>query len=1374
MDYRRNLWVADKNANTIFYISKETSTWNAIFKVSGTDGTSGSRDGNIAKATFNSPTSICIYDANTTRITLMNNLKPVLLHTFSDFCKRDVNMTTYERCGKIIDDTYPNNTLDGSKIKYIPFVTLSPQEKNFSYSLNNEPRIVYIADRLNHCIRKLDISKAEVSTYAGICGKPGFKDGVFGSNLLYHPELVGVDADGILFIFDAGNKYIRMVETNQYMHTMIQGACKEDLNTIPPKIPFQLKLRPMICYKTWIKTSGQPEGHLVNSGITRSTECLDEHYVNCGSIPPRPLIISGLKQLKRQKSPQLINLSYYSAYHTFYKNFKIKQLQQSQKNAESGKWLIRRKVVLSNTLASQKIQSNNSTQMRHHRQHSLLSNIGGDSQHQIYANKLMNMQEQTLNNVRKRILLEEKCENSQVLDVNSQNEENLSSHQNIISYENLDVCKLKSQYSVNYMNQQLYMNHSGLPHNSQIQVREYMQKASQNYDYDIGAIKPNFPQSQNLHKRQMSLNESTTIQTQSSITINKAKDHSIQRQNQQYQLRNKTNQMGQLDSDLKKYQMLVKNGNKPQSTKMFQPLKSARLSMAVSTPRSNYDDLVETLKKQEIFPFQKNNFDLFQKQMLTKKELEKLILLNKLKKDGIVLGPFECQNKEELHVDGSKSKLKECQLSTVKDKKNSARNQSMEQIRQSQISLKEYDQQQLQKSPDNRKSKHSESVMAISNTKDSTSQYEQQSQHGKRVQSTQDSRIKESQRGRNNFITSETYEVQNEQIQKYNARMRNKRHSQTNNIEGEDQSSLLDKNQTQRSSQIFKQIRENNQINRNLTFKVNQQLFKNTLLQQKYNNVRVQSQSSETCNQDQLSKDHQSNSYILAGKTSKPFKSHQPISQLDFFNNSIDLLNNYIKLGIKNKNSLTPLEAIQFVKLSKTLKIHLNAIQKQSSNELNQYVKSREFLQQSRLKVQQFLNEQVCKLFSKESLNIIKGLETKVQVKEQLNAQNQAQNGSSGVSQNFKFYVDNTGNNHQLVKSLLKRRSWMTSVDTLKSNFDQVNIIWTQWKKQKILTQQKQTHIYGKIDGNHYLTNKYYLLDTMKNFYKDRNKDYSQIMPLTFRIDYQERSLNQNRNYQKFLKFFNKQEAIIQQQKLNILDTTTSEIQAQLDNLWILKPGENSNRGRGIVIMKKLSEIIQFLEEQKGEFTTDNLDNRLVHLTNDAIQKKAQDYGKFEIGNKISYEDFASFLAKEKFVNFNKEILPKIRDAVKDTMEAFGEILEQQFLELKNFNNFELFGYDFMIDENLNLKLIEVNTNPCLETQSCALLNRIITQVVDQTFKITVDPFCQGDESDYLNNHEYSMNEFKYELVYTKNLQSINKQEMQLNGDDIKFAEPKQ
>ena len=48
------------------------------------------------------------------------------------------------------------------------------------------------------------------------------------------------------------------------------------------------------------------------------------------------------------------------------------------------------------------------------------------------------------------------------------------------------------------------------------------------------------------------------------------------------------------------------------------------------------------------------------------------------------------------------------------------------------------------------------------------------------------------------------------------------------------------------------------------------------------------------------------------------------------------------------------------------------------------------------------------------------------------------------------------------------------------------------------------------------------------------------------------------------------------------------------------------------------------------------------------------------MGNKISYDDFTQILLKEKQVDFYNEILPMIRNTVKDTLEAFSEVLESK------------------------------------------------------------------------------------------------------------------
>ena len=48
---------------------------------------------------------------------------------------------------------------------------------------------------------------------------------------------------------------------------------------------------------------------------------------------------------------------------------------------------------------------------------------------------------------------------------------------------------------------------------------------------------------------------------------------------------------------------------------------------------------------------------------------------------------------------------------------------------------------------------------------------------------------------------------------------------------------------------------------------------------------------------------------------------------------------------------------------------------------------------------------------------------------------------------------------------------------------------------------------------------------------------------------------------------------------------------------------------------------------------------------------------------------------------------------------------------------FEIFGYDFIMDSDLNVWLIEVNTNPCLE-ESSPLLEMLIPRMVGEIYSI--------------------------------------------------------
>ncbi len=51
---------------------------------------------------------------------------------------------------------------------------------------------------------------------------------------------------------------------------------------------------------------------------------------------------------------------------------------------------------------------------------------------------------------------------------------------------------------------------------------------------------------------------------------------------------------------------------------------------------------------------------------------------------------------------------------------------------------------------------------------------------------------------------------------------------------------------------------------------------------------------------------------------------------------------------------------------------------------------------------------------------------------------------------------------------------------------------------------------------------------------------------------------------------------------------------------------------------------------------------------------------------------------------------------------------------------FEIFGYDFMIDEKSKAWLIEVNTNPCIK-ESSNLLKSYLPRMIDDAFKLSLD-----------------------------------------------------
>jgi hypothetical protein len=73
--------------------------------------------------------------------------------------------------------------------------------------------VVYVADSLNSCIRRLEQTGQgwSVSTYAGVCFKAGYLDGPANVSLFNIPNGVALDSHGNLFVADTQNSLVREV-----------------------------------------------------------------------------------------------------------------------------------------------------------------------------------------------------------------------------------------------------------------------------------------------------------------------------------------------------------------------------------------------------------------------------------------------------------------------------------------------------------------------------------------------------------------------------------------------------------------------------------------------------------------------------------------------------------------------------------------------------------------------------------------------------------------------------------------------------------------------------------------------------------------------------------------------------------------------------------------------------------------------------------------------------------------------------------------------------------------------------------------------------------------------------------------------------------
>jgi tubulin--tyrosine ligase len=104
--------------------------------------------------------------------------------------------------------------------------------------------------------------------------------------------------------------------------------------------------------------------------------------------------------------------------------------------------------------------------------------------------------------------------------------------------------------------------------------------------------------------------------------------------------------------------------------------------------------------------------------------------------------------------------------------------------------------------------------------------------------------------------------------------------------------------------------------------------------------------------------------------------------------------------------------------------------------------------------------------------------------------------------------------------------------------------------------------MYAKMENNYHLSNKKAIYYNMKVYYEAIGRDYFKSLPLTFHI-------KEGLNDPQFLKF----EQLYKDATDPSITTVLDQLPKFGKQLWIIKPGENTNRGCGIQVSKDLDHI---------------------------------------------------------------------------------------------------------------------------------------------------------------------------------------------------------
>jgi tubulin--tyrosine ligase len=354
--------------------------------------------------------------------------------------------------------------------------------------------------------------------------------------------------------------------------------------------------------------------------------------------------------------------------------------------------------------------------------------------------------------------------------------------------------------------------------------------------------------------------------------------------------------------------------------------------------------------------------------------------------------------------------------------------------------------------------------------------------------------------------------------------------------------------------------------------------------------------------------------------------------------------------------------------------------------------------------------------------------------------------GESG----FSIYV-------ALGEALAKRGDWRRETKTAKMKYCDV-ILGDRFDiPYHLLKEGSKKLLINYFKGSHKLTLKASMAQVLRGV-----EGSASWLPVTFAIGGKDAEKSEQSEFEAYCTEYDSTKAAQQARKsksgVEPDGSTVAEPATPL--VWIVKPSSGC-KGQGVHITKDWKDVLRFIAESgNGRYVTQtyierpllihgrkfdirvwalltspfdiyvfrqgscrtasvkydlgNLDSIHSHLTNHCLQESSADFGKYEEGNEMWYDQLDAYLQSVgSSCSVRRDLEPQMDHIIKESLLAVKDLLEVS--DCYRYRCFQLFGYDFIVDERMKVHLLEINGSP-------GAADKWLNDVVDGIVQLCIDP----------------------------------------------------